>query len=61
MQLEGLNTKALGRECVFYQEIDSTQLEIIRQIKKQAIKHGSMVIANIQTKGIRNSWEKMVY
>lgn len=49
MQLENLTTKILGRNVKFYEEIDSTQLEIWRQIKKGSIQNGSLILADIQT------------
>lgn len=51
MQLENLTTKFLGRTFEFYEKIDSTQLEIWRQIEKGNIKNGSLILADIQTKG----------
>ena len=51
----------LGKNIDFFDEIDSTQLEILRRIKKNKIKNGEIVVANIQTKGIRYTRKKMVY
>ncbi len=51
MQLENLTTKFLGKQFMFYKEIDSTQLEIWRQIENQTIKNGALILADIQTKG----------
>lgn len=51
MQLEGLTTKMLGRNLIYYQEVDSTQLEIERKIKKNEIKSGTILLTEIQTKG----------
>ena len=56
MCIEKLNTKFLGQNNIFYEKIDSTQLEIHRLIDKKDIKSGTIVIANEQTNGIRNSW-----
>ncbi len=50
MQLPGLNTKILGRNASYYQEIDSTQSEIWRQYEKE-IPNGTLIIADRQTKG----------
>lgn len=61
MQLENLKTKFLGRNLIHNQVIDSTQLEIWRQIEKGKIENGTVILADIQTNGKRNSWEKMVY
>lgn len=51
MQLMNLTTNFLGRNVSFYQEIDSTQSEIWRRIENHTITNGSVVIADIQTKG----------
>ena len=51
MQLINLKTSFLGRNFIFYNEIDSTQDEIWRRIEKQDIENGSLVMADIQTKG----------
>ncbi len=61
MPLENLTTKFLGRNIINYEEIDSTQLEVWRQIEKKTIQNGTIVMANRQTSGKRNAWEKMVY
>ncbi len=50
-QLPELKTKYMGQNQLYYQEIDSTQLEIERRIQKKNIKNGTIVIADIQTKG----------
>ena len=51
MQLKKLETKFLGRNVIYYKEIDSTQSEIWRLIQNKAITNGTLVIAEIQTKG----------
>lgn len=51
MQLENLTTKFLGRNIIYKQEIDSTQLEVWRQVEKNALANGTIVMAEIQTKG----------
>ncbi len=61
MSLQGLNTKFLGKNVIFYPEIDSTQLEAWRRIEKKAIKNGTIIIADRQTNGKRNTWKKMVH
>lgn len=61
MQLQNLKTKFLGHNFIFYPEIDSTQLEVWRRVKKGTIENGTIILADIQTKGKRNPWKKMVY
>lgn len=51
MQLKNLRTDFLGRNCIHYKSIDSTQLEIWRCIEKQE-KNGTVIIADRQTNGI---------
>lgn len=51
MQLKNLQTKFLGRNTIYYNEIDSTQSEIWRLIKESSSPNGTLVFANIQTKG----------
>lgn len=61
MPLENLNTKFLGQNISYYKTIDSTQLEVWRRIEKNSIKNGTIILADIQTNGKRNTWKKMVY
>lgn len=61
MQLENLKTKFLGRNVIYHKEIDSTQLEVWRQVEKGEIENGTIILADIQTNGKRNTWQKMVY
>lgn len=61
MPLKNLKTEFLGREVIFYTEIDSTQLEVWRRIKKDTIKNGTIILADKQTNGKRNTWKKMAY
>lgn len=61
MQLENLTTKFLGRKVLYYPKIDSTQLEAWRQIKNNTIKSGTIILADLQIEGKRNSWKKMVH
>lgn len=61
MQLENLKTQILGRNVIHYQEIDSTQLEVWRQVEKNALVNGTIILADKQTKGKRNTWKKVVY
>jgi len=51
MELKGLKTNFLGRNIIYYETIDSTQLEILRQIEKK-MPNGTIVISDIQTNGI---------
>lgn len=51
MQLENLTTKFLGRNIIYYPEIDSTQLEVWRQAEKGTIQTGTIIMADKQTKG----------
>ena len=52
MLLKTLKTNFLGRNCIYYKQIDSTQTEIYRLIKTNSITNGELVIADIQTKGV---------
>lgn len=52
MQLINLKTDFLGRECEFFEQLDSTQAYIWRMIENNTIKNGSLVMANIQTRGV---------
>ena len=61
MELPNLKTKFLGKSIIYFPEIDSTQLEVWRRINQKTIQDGTMVIADIQTKGKRNTWKYMVY
>lgn len=51
MQLTNLKTNFIGKNLIFFKEIDSTQNEIWRLIEKNEIKNGTLVIADIQTNG----------
>ncbi len=48
-------------KIIHYDEIDSTQLEAWRKIEKHEIQSGTIIVADRQTKGKRNPWEKMVH
>ena len=61
MKLENLNTKFLGRNVTYLKQVDSTQLEIIRNIENNTIKNGSLILADIQTNGQRYPWKALVY
>ena len=51
MELKGLKTKFLGRNVIYYESIDSTQLEILRKIENN-IPNGTIIITDLQTNGI---------
>ena len=51
MQLKNLKTNFLGRNSIYYKEIDSTQSEIWRLIENRRAPSGTIVYADIQTKG----------
>ena len=50
--MQGLTTAILGRNIIEYEEIDSTQLEILRRIEKGSIQDGTVVVSKLQTNGI---------
>lgn len=50
--LPKLNTKWLGKETIYYKEIDSTQKEIWRRIENKNIDNWTLILADIQTDGI---------
>ena len=52
MKLKNLKNNVLGKECFYYNTIDSTQKEIWRRINSNTIKNGTLIIADIQTDGI---------
>jgi len=51
MQLKNLTTNFLGRNSIYYKEIDSTQSEIWRLIENKSVPNGTLIFADIQTKG----------
>lgn len=51
MKLKNLKTNFLGRNSIFYKEIDSTQSEVWRLIESNSAPSGTVVIADIQTNG----------
>ena len=61
MELQNLKTNYLGKKSTIYKEIDSTQLEIWRKVRNNSIENGVLIVSHIQTNGMRNTWEKMVY
>lgn len=56
MKLKNLKTSYLGKNTIYFETIDSTQLEILRRIENNNIQNGTLIIANIQTKALRNTW-----
>lgn len=50
-QLQNLKTNFLGKNLIYYKEIDSTQNEIWRKIKDKTITNGTLIMADIQTHG----------
>jgi hypothetical protein len=61
MKIKNINTKHLASEIIYYDEIDSTQLEIWRRVENNKIKSGTVIIANTQTNGIRNARQSMAH
>ena len=61
MQKLNLNTNFIGKEIIYYHKIDSTQMEIWRRVENNQIKNGTIVIADIQTQGKRNTRKSMAY
>ena len=51
MQLKNLKTNLLGRNSIYYKQIDSTQNEIWRLIENKSAPNGTLVYADIQTQG----------
>ena len=49
----------LGKKLIHFKEIDSTQLEIFRQIKTNKIENGTVILTDIQTNGMRYTWKKL--
>lgn len=49
MKLTNLKTEFLGRNAIYYKEIDSTQSEIWRKVEE--LTNGSLVMADFQTLG----------
>ena len=52
IKLEGLVTKKIGCEIVYYKKIDSTQRESWRRIIDEKAKDGTIIIADVQTSGL---------
>ena len=50
MKLKNLKTKFLGQNIIYYKEIDSTQ-EVVNRLINENVENGTLVIADIQTKG----------
>lgn len=51
MQWINVTTDILGRNVIFYEEIDSTQNEIWRLLEKGELPNGTLIMADKQTKG----------
>ncbi len=51
-----LKTNIIGRNCICYESIDSTQTEALRMIEKNIAINGTLIMADIQTNGKRNTW-----
>lgn len=47
----GLTTKFIGQNIYFYQQIDSTNEEAIRQVVKNDVAEGTLILAEFQTAG----------
>lgn len=52
IKFTNLETKYIGQKCIYYDEIDSTQKEAWRQVEKESIDNGTIIIASSQTAGI---------
>lgn len=52
MKLKNLKTNYLGRNAIYYKNIDSTQKEIYRRIEKNSIINGTIIFADLQTDAI---------
>ena len=51
MKLKNLETSFLGRNCIHYKVIDSTQSEIWRFIKNETASNGTLIYTDIQANG----------
>lgn len=51
MQLKNLKTKYLGKNAIYYNQIDSTQSKIWQMIEEKKIENGTLIFADIQTDG----------
>ena len=49
MQLKNLTTNFLGRNCIYYKQINSTQTKLLELIQNNQIPNGTLIIADIQT------------
>ncbi|MCI8353013.1 MAG: biotin--[acetyl-CoA-carboxylase] ligase [Clostridia bacterium] len=52
MLLKNLKTKFLGKNAIYYKQIDSTQNQIWRLLKNKNTPNGTLVMADIQTNGV---------
>ena len=53
--------KFLGNEIIHYNTINSTQTEIWKRIEDNNIENGTVIMADIQTDGKRNSWKNLAH
>lgn len=53
--------KFLGNKIIHYKTINSTQLEIWKRVEENNIKNGTVIMADIQTNGKRNSWKNLAH
>ena len=51
-KLNDLSTKVLGKNYIYFKEIDSTQKEIWRKIENKSIVNGTLIRAETQTAGV---------
>lgn len=52
MLLKNLKTKFLGKNVIYYKQINSTQNQIWRLLKNKNTPNGTLVMADIQTNGV---------
>ena len=52
MLLKNLKTNFLGKNAIYYKQIDSTQNQIWKLLKNKNTPNGTIVIADIQTNGV---------
>lgn len=52
MKLNNLHTQILGKNFEYYEKIDSTQKEIWSRVTDNKIENGTVILADIQKKGV---------
>ena len=52
MLLKNLKTNFLGKNAIYYKQIDSTQKQIWKLLENNDIPNGTLIMADIQTNGI---------